>query len=1134
MESWPPSCIAGSLPTQAKQVCRPSDRRAARSRPARVPPELLGGSSRKTLDPGLGPCSLSESGWVSGSFSSGEPGNQRKTTHVDFLEPQRDLGREAWDVESTATMMKKKKKKPKQKRYSQPRAGGPWDDDSAKEAKGNPFAADPQKSGVFPSQSTTVGTEYRLASRENLKKECENDSRTAKLAAENFVSESPDVPLCPLEEPPKAAVNSQPKLSVEAEVKGNKSGPQSQDRKSLQQGECKPQTTPHPETPGDKGQTVGLTEVSAHKVEVPLEVRPQKGCFPVLDQEAMSGVLKPMAAKELPNLIPALTTSNALESSLKKENGERKMTKLQIDKQKEFSEVAEDVKELNKEAFPEQRQEMSILASEQPPQDKVQIPGTGNEPFKRMAGDGKSRKGRGNSGKVRASSGKARARTELPVLPDSQEDGRAVLVPGEPASKTERMTAGDKSQELGRDSSKQLRVTADLPEAVVKGEPKEMTDPSVASTLQALIPLGTGSGMTQTSGATTERAAVALDLGVSNQSKEGKCPWMDHEAAPWISEKPKKRSSEGRNKKFKNNYSAQPARVESKEDVLSPPFIGKDGGVGGTPHPSKELGLSFPINHEPLLSQTSNIPTVEVVDQKGRNVEVNSFELGALGGNKANTVKDSAVTEAATKVTDVSCQDQIQGAGSVPSVLAEEHKADAAKGHTAVTDKPSKRNDDGKSKKIKNSFSEKHILENKTDTTKRHVPVEATGDHRIEGIGYVDENRNITFTCSRTPPELMNKSAPLKALDSAACEKLPTPIPQLVKEGDSFTDALAESRQETAPAQISKLLVVDNCSKDGVLDQESSKVPSALMPFTSTGGGVLTFTAAIETVKSPGDNCLENKGELADPMKNKAGIDGGHVVGESESVPSGASKHSVEKITELAKGHHSGVPGEDQSLPSELRGLEVCADGSNFATYPVNKKKESEEGSASVHIPDLLGDKTQKPLFCEDQDAEGREARRPAGLSKEVDMTLLPPGGGKDKLKGISPASKITELEEVSLPALELQSDSLDGQVGATPSRVADTLVVTASKGLQLPEPGDKILEAPEKMTEKPESKALGEGKKEEKRMAEPVKGYMRPTKSRGLPPLFPKSTVQERERSKQAKSSGMSLPWGSVCACGF
>ncbi|XP_067610304.1 microtubule-associated protein 4 isoform X14 [Pseudorca crassidens] len=1130
-----PSETSGTLPTQAKKACRPSDRRSARpARPrlARVPPELLGGSSpRKTLDPGLGPCPLSELGWVSGSSSCGEPGNQRKTIHGDFLEPQRDLGRESWDIERTPMMMKKKKKKPKQKRYSQPRAGGPWDDDNADEPKGHPSATDPQKSGVPPSQPTTVGTEHGLVSRENLKKGCEIDSRAAKLVAENFASEGLSIPLCPLEEPPKTAVNSQPKLRVEAEVRGNKSAPQSQDKKLLQQDECKPQPAPYLETPVDKSQTVGslnlkgpLTEVFSHKVEIPLEIRPKEGCSPVLDQGAEDRVSKPKAAKELPNSIPTLTAGNPLVSSLKEGSDESKMTKLQNDKQKEFSEGAEEVKELKKESIPKERQENSIFASEQP-QDTVlaQVPGLGNEPFKRMAGDGKSRKGKGSSGKMRASSGKVRARSELLWLADSQKDSKdtIVLVPSEPAPKMERM---DKSEELGLGSSEQPGTVAELTEAVVMRDPKEMTDLRVAGTLQALIPLGNGSGVIQTSGARTERGAVAIGMRVGNQSEEEKCPWMDHEAAPWISEKPTKRGSEDKNKKFKNSYSTQPARMERKEEILNPPFVGKRGDIGSTPHQNRELELTFPIDHDPLFSRISDTPTVEGVDQKGRNVEVNFSKLGALGRNKTSAGKDFAVTEPATKVTDVSCQDQIQGAGFVPSVLSEENKTDVAKRHTAVADKPNKRSNDGKSKKVKNSFPEKHILENKIDATKIHVPMETIGDHRIEGMGYVDENRNITFTCPRTPPGLMNKTVPLEAQESAACEKLPPSTFQVVKESDSFPDTLAESREETAPAQISKLLEVDNCSKVGVPVEERPKAPCAVMPSTSTGGVALTLTAAIETVNNHGVSCLQNKGELAGPMKNEAGIDGGHVIGESESVPSGASKHSVEKTTEPAGGHLlSGVLIEEQSLAGGVRVLEACADSSNFPTCPVNKQKESEEGSAPVPILDLMGDKAQKPSFCEDQRAENRDSQGPDSLNKEVDTTLLPPESEKDKLEEISLDSESREMACVSLAPPELQSGVLDGKVEVTPSRVVDELVVTASKALQLPEPKDKILEAPEKMTEKSEPKALGQGKKEDKsRAAEPMKGYMRPTKSRGLTPLLPKSTVQERERSKQLKSSGI------------
>ncbi|XP_077848457.1 microtubule-associated protein 4 isoform X1 [Macaca mulatta] len=1127
----------GTPPTQAKQVCRPSDRRSARPKPARVPPELLGGSPPwKTLDHRLGHCSLSESGWVSGSSSCGGPGNQRKSIHVDSLEPQRDLGREAWDIESTPIMMKKKKKKPKQKRYSQPRAGGPWDDDNADKPKGHPFAADTQKSGVLPSQPTTMGTEYGLVSGENLKRECVVNSSAARLVTENFVSESLRIPLYPSEETPKTAVSYQSKLRVEEESKGNKSVPQGQDKKLLKQHEHRPQPAPHLKTPIDKSQSVGplnlkgpLADVSAYNVETPLDIRLKEGCSPILDQEVMGVVSKPTAAKEIPNLIPTLIASNPLECNLKEGNNESKMTKLQNVKLKEFPEGAEEDKELKKEAFPNQRQEISIFTSEQlQGQLLVQVPGVENETFKRMAGDGKSRKGRGSSGKMRTDSGKVKAKSEMPFPLDSQKDGRAVLIPSEPVSKTEGMTTQDKSEELGLNSSKQPGTKADLTEALVMGEPKEMTQPKMAGTMQALIPLESGSGITQTSGVRTETGDVVKDMGVSNQSKEGKCPWKDHEAAPWISEKPKKRGNEGKSKKFKNSYSTQPARMERKEEILNPPFEGKDGDAGSIPHKSKEIGFTFPKMHDSLFSHTPDTPTVEVVDRKGGNFEVNFVELGTLGENKISTVKASAVTEQPAKVTDVSCQEQIQGAGFVPSVVSEENKTDAANRYTSVADKPSKRINDGKSKKVKNSSPEKHILENKIDATKIHVPMETTGDQGIEGMAYMDENRNITFTCPRTPSELINKSSPLKVLESAACEKLPTPTPQVVKEGDSFPDTLAKNGQEIAPAQISKSLMVDNYTKDGVPDQERPNAPSAVVPSTSTGGVALPITAAIETVNSHGDHALKNKAELADSMKNEAGIAEGHVVGESESVDNGVSKHSVEKVTELAKGHLlPGVPVEDQSLPGEARALEAYADRGNFLAHPVNEEKETKEGSAPVQIPDLLGDKAQKLSFCQDQNAQDRNSKGSDSLNKKVDLTLLSPKSENDKLKEISLAGKITELESVSLPTPEIQSDFLHSKVEAPPSEVADKLVImTASEGVQLPEPKDKILETPQKMTEKSESKTPGEGKKEDKsRMAEPMKGYMRPTKSRGLTPLLPKSTIQEQERYKQLKSTGIARP---------
>lgn len=129
-----------------------------------------------------------------------------------------------------------------------------------------------------------------------------------------------------------------------------------------------------------------------------------------------------------------------------------------------------------------------------------------------------------------------------------------------------------------------------------------------------------------------------------------------------------------------------------RKKSLTHSFV-KDGVTGSTPHQNKELEPTVP-----LFSCIADTPTVEVVDQKGRNVEVNSLNLEALVEINKHR-QGLPITELASVFIVWSCQDQIQGAGFVPSVLDEENKTDVAKGHTAVADEPNKRSNDGKSNK---------------------------------------------------------------------------------------------------------------------------------------------------------------------------------------------------------------------------------------------------------------------------------------------------------------------------------------------------------------------------------------------------------------------------------------------------
>ncbi|XP_063117162.1 microtubule-associated protein 4 isoform X3 [Cavia porcellus] len=1116
----------GAPLTQGRQVCRPSDRKAAQPRPARVLPELPGGSSPwKTLEPRLGPGPWAESDWVSGSSLCAEPGSQKKNIHTDFLEPQRDLGREAWDTESTPMMMKKKKKKPKQKRYSQPRTGGQWDNSNAEEPKGHPSATGSHQPAVLSSQCAVLGPECGSVARENMKREHVLDSRAARWGGENFISKSLRAPSRP-GAPPATAVSAEPRLGTQEARKDNGSVTQCQEPLP-QHNEDKPKPAPHLKTPVDKSQTEGppgpkgpLTEVPSHALAALLEIGSKEGmtCSPVLDQKVMGMVLKPTAV-ELPNLTATLTTSNPTENSLIEGNDENKMTELYDGKQKEFSEGAKEVKEPNKEVLSMSREETSIFAFEQP-QGQVlgKAFGQGIEPVKRAIGDGKSKKGRGSSGRVRVGAGKMRTKSELLLHLDDEKDGRAVLGPDEPIPKAERVTAEDKRAGLGLSSSELPGTMSGLPEA-------GMTSPRVGSAVQGLSPLDNGSNLTQPSHANRiERSSSVRNMGVGNKSKQEEGPWVDQESTPWISEKPRKRDNEGKTKKLKNNYPTQTARMEGREEVLNSPFVGKDGdNTSSVSLKNRELGFTFPPAPEPVFSRMSDALMVEAVDRKGKSVEVNSAELRAVEGSKTHTIK-----EPATRVTDVSAPNQTQVAGFVSSVVSEENKTDEVNGHPTVADQPNNKSNDGKNKKVKNSFPEKHILESKIDAAKMHVAMETSGNHRIEGMGYVDENRNITFTCPSTLSELINKSATPETLELAAREKLPLSAPPTVKERDSLPDTLAESGQEINSAPVSKLLVEEaSCKKDGVPEQERPKAASAVLTTPSGAGIILTSTAALETVNSHADPWCKNKGELEDPTKNDPAADEEHAVGESKSGHHDASRCSLRHIAEPAQGHLlTGVPAADQSLLGEAPGLGLMADWSGFPAPPAKPVQATERGSVPAQIPDLLGDKAQKLNFCADQNAEESDSRGLNNLEKEVALTLTSSKSEKEKSIEISLSCKVTELECVSRPTPELHSNFSCGKVEGPPAGKDDKLVVTASEGLQLPELKDNVEEASQKMAEKSEPKILAQGRKEDKgRMAEPMKGYMRPTKSRGLTPPLPKSAVQERDRLRQPKSSGIARP---------
>ncbi|XP_075603060.1 microtubule-associated protein 4 isoform X4 [Balearica regulorum gibbericeps] len=166
------------LPTaQIRQANKSSERRFGRAKPAPVPitdvPEerLIGLPQQKSSDPKVDPYSVVELGCGAGSSPRTRVSHKKATEQPssvlsEFAESCRDVPRESWDLEGSLAIVKKKKKKPKQKRNQLPRTMEFWDENvTVSKAPRNPlFAVELQKADVCPIVPPEAHKEQSVAS----------------------------------------------------------------------------------------------------------------------------------------------------------------------------------------------------------------------------------------------------------------------------------------------------------------------------------------------------------------------------------------------------------------------------------------------------------------------------------------------------------------------------------------------------------------------------------------------------------------------------------------------------------------------------------------------------------------------------------------------------------------------------------------------------------------------------------------------------------------------------------------------------------------------------------------------------------------------------------------------------------
>ncbi|XP_056661198.1 microtubule-associated protein 4 isoform X7 [Monodelphis domestica] len=1131
----------GAPTAQAKQAYRPSDRRFGTPRPVcltDVPRELLGGhSQQKILDQRVEPFFWSESGWTSSSAPRPRFPH-RRTPQTDFLESRRDFGRETWDVECTPATLKKKKKKSKQKRYLQPLVGELWDENTEL-SKGHLPGADLPKSDVMPGPSAAMTKEYRPASKDSSRKGTAARPREAKLVAASSAlstSSSPSQEAVHVESHP-------PIVGATGEKEAPGGGSQSQrkspvqkdaghlDGKAQQSLREDPSLAPlaFPLKPAlDKTQARGVLdsalpspEVSPSKqVDTPFETKPGENSCSNTNPEAKDAQAQITLSTVDAGVVAHSPRDSAGETKAVDQRAPKSpsLLKNKVEQNKGFEGI-DRTKTAENKSFPEQRQEVGCFASEQPwycvagpiPHKGLECPEKTGE-----------RKGR-----------KTRERAEVLLLQETQKDGIHSGAAGR-TPQTKGTSVHDKHEGAEATPSNQVLETAASLLKTVPEEAKEKVDSvvEVESTSKVLSHLDDKTVTGQMLGAVVEKQ-MAKDP-EKDQSKEGLCPisecaWgssAQSSAAFQVSEKPKKRGSDGKSKKFKKSYSGQSALMESKTDAHVLPFADKNGNPEkqiNFSDKNKELGLLPAKSPNPLLLEVSDKPEKWSVGQKDRAIEISSSEPWTFVENTKHTAKDSPSTISDTDRTNVSCNEQTLPLGPPTSGQG---KAEGTASQGVVADKPKKRCIDGKSKKDKNAHL---LLESKPATTGVQVPKEAKEEFKVEGMSCVDENRNITY-CSTEPPSIWSSETNTLKTSllprSEVCEEAHSLVSSDAKMSDSLPNAIAENGKETSQAQVSKLQSLNDPRKD-VVGEERACSPGKGPPGDSLSNIAVApdVTVAIEAEKHQ----IKKKGKFnisghIDPLQNETQMDGGQIAEEcdekvKENSSDNITKQPEEKKTEPAKEQiHVHMPVENASLVLEDKSMAAHPDASIFP-LPIEKEMDKEKALITGAVLPVI--KNGKLDLLEEKHTQKLNSKDLVNLDGKADMTILPSKQEKTEMEKLSLSCKNRDQEGNLLEPTDLPVGLSDVKEGPTPLEVVvDNLLPAVSKSIQSTKPKDTNVVASQKLTEKSGQRTVGDVRTEVRgKVAEPLKGYMRPTKSRGLTPPLQRPALLDGEKPKHLKA---------------
>nr|XP_048693224.1 microtubule-associated protein 4 isoform X2 [Caretta caretta] len=1045
------------VPTaQVRQANKSSDRRFGRAKPAAVPgadvPEelLVDLPQQKSSDPKADPFSMPELGWVSGTFSRTRAPHKKAAGQLlsmpsEFVESQRDVPRETWDSEGSPVIVKKKKKKPKQKRNHHPRTMELGDENVgvSKAPKVPLFAAELQKPDipfVLPAEGVK---EHSTSSREGKRKGTSDVPRDAKVGTESHLLDDQNIISSPAagqqslktEGPFKFLLDAKAGEVMKPEEMKDDSLLQSKSKNKqvpLEKLECKAEHTkmgdPASALTQTKPMEISFVEknkkieckhsehsdlkaslskgINLNKVDTPLEAKPIEISLIDENKEIKCVSSKRVAADEtVPSEVQ--TPFGALVGEKPKKRGSDKKsrkTENGIFKQPAVLEIKTDATNLpavakrvdktkETDSF-DKSQETGSVTSEPPLETATDItkvpliPLVSDKPKEGIAGKNK---------KADFSF------SEQPFLLETKTDTAKLPAPAETVD-IANIDFTDKSKQTGftaldhpTETDPNMALVTDKPKKRDSdGKNKKVKNFSEQPVLlEAERDPNKLPAVAETADKTKEIIFTDKDKETGFAIAEHSLENMTGPSTAKVADKPKKRTSDGKNKKAEKSYFQQPFFLEVKEDTSSlPAVMEKDDQTKKIFFTDKGKETDFTIAEHLLEGATATVkvqgPTTTLVTEEPKNgmtgksekAEFSISEQPLLLETKTDAAKLSASAETISKTKEDSLMDKS---------IETEFTTDSSR--ALMTDKPEKEDSDRKGKKAeKGSFEQPFLLETKTDTRKLPTVVEKA--EKIKEMGFGDIGKEPIFTTAGLQLENLTDTTTVQV----PTMKLITEKPKIKESNEkSFFEQLVPSDYEMDTAKSKTLFKTkETHSSDKGKETDFTTLDHLLEDITDTAKAHIPITELV--ADKPKKRCSDGKSKKIENSAEHLAV----LEAKTDSVKLPAVVEEADKIKEI----HSTDKGKETQFTTSEHLLEDTTDTAKIQTpitpLVTGKPKENNENSTKADVG------LEKPFLLE---TKVDTATLPGGADEIVDKNEAVTSSDKNREAGFTILEHRTTIE---------------------------------------------------------------------------------------------------------------------------